>query len=168
MSFKSIIKVLHNEFIMSPKVRDLLFRPSDSKEPGKGPKPVSESSPTNSESGTRTTPSIAASVTHQSANPSASPRVPEPQKQLKTPPASATHAPHKTAGQAPTTRGRRRPKNTVVVSLQMPTALVRVLDEIVDAGGYRSRSDLILQAVRSHSDVSRRLTLLKSNQPRNK
>ncbi len=62
-------------------------------------------------------------------------------------------------------KGNRRPKNTVVISLQMPVTLVKVLDEIVDLGGYRSRSDIILQAVRSHTDVSKRLALLKPNQP---
>ena len=65
-------------------------------------------------------------------------------------------------------RGKRRPKNTAVVSLQMPAALIKVLDEIVEAGAYRSRSDVILQAVRAHSEVSRRLARLEAKQPSQK
>ena len=55
---------------------------------------------------------------------------------------------------------KRRPKNTVVVSMQMPSTLVKVLDDIVETGTYRSRSDLILQAVRSYPNVSNRLLKL--------
>ncbi len=57
---------------------------------------------------------------------------------------------------------KRKPKNTVVVSLQMPAALVKVLDDIRDAGAYSSRSDVILQAIRSHPEVSKRLLKLES------
>lgn len=60
---------------------------------------------------------------------------------------------------------RRRPKNTVVVSLQMPEALVKVLDDIVSAGAYRSRSDVIMQTVRAHPEVSRRLARLEAKGP---
>jgi hypothetical protein len=65
----------------------------------------------------------------------------------------------------PAKKSKRRPKNTTVVSLQMPLGLVKVLDDIVSAGAYRSRSDLILQAVRSHPDVSKRLINLEVKRP---
>jgi len=147
---------------MSAKVRDLLFGASDTKEPKKSPKPASDTSKPRSEAGTRTPPSAVAAAAPQNAMPIAGSHVTEPQKQAKTPPMSASQAPTNTPAQARPIKGKRRPKNTVVVSLQMPAALVRVLDEIVELGAYRSRSDLILQAVRSHTDVSKRLTLLKS------
>jgi hypothetical protein len=59
-------------------------------------------------------------------------------------------------------KGNRRGKNTVVVSLQMPVELVNILDEIADAGAFRNRSDVILQAVRAFPDVSRRISKLES------
>lgn len=153
---------------MSPKVRDLLFGASDTKEPKKSPKPASNSPQTQSESATRTAPSIVATAAPQNAMPIAGSHVTEPQKQTKTPPTSAPHPQTTAPAQARPIKGKRRPKNTVVVSLQMPAELVRVLDEIVELGAYRSRSDLILQAVRSHNDVSKRLTLLKPKQPAKK
>ena len=54
-------------------------------------------------------------------------------------------------------KGNRRGKNTTVVSLQMPVELVKVLDDIADAGAFRNRSDVILQAVRAFPEVSRRI-----------
>jgi hypothetical protein len=168
LSFKSIIKVIRNEPAMSPKVRDLLFGASDTKEPKKSPKPASNSPQTQSDSATRAAPSTVATAALQNVTPIAGSHVTEHQKQAKTPPSSAPHPPTAEPEQARPVKGKRRPKNTVVVSLQMPAALVKVLDEIVELGAYRSRSDLILQAVRSHTDVSKRLTLLKPKQPAKK
>jgi len=153
---------------MSPKVRDLLFGVSDPKDSKKSPKPASNGPQTQSDSATRTAQSIVATAASQNATPIAGSHVTEHQKQTKTPPSSAPHPPTTAPAQARPVKGKRRSKNTVVVSLQMPAALVRVLDDIVDIGAYRSRSDLILQAVRSHTDVSKRLTLLKPKQPQKK
>jgi len=59
-------------------------------------------------------------------------------------------------------KANRRGKNTVVVSLQMPIELVNIPDEIADAGAFRNRSDVILQAVRAFPDVSRRISKLET------
>ena len=64
-------------------------------------------------------------------------------------------------------KGNRRGKNTTVVSLQMPVELVKVLDEIADAGAFRNRSDVILQAVRAFPEVSRRISRLETKRPVN-
>ncbi len=61
-------------------------------------------------------------------------------------------------------KGDRRPKNTQVISMQMPKALIKVLDEIVEAGAYRSRSDLMLQAIRTFPVVDERLMSIKPKQ----
>ncbi len=65
-------------------------------------------------------------------------------------------------------RGNRKPKNTRTVSLQMPRTLIRVLDEIVEVGAYRNRSDLMLQAIRTYPVIDERLRLLKSKQVQQK
>jgi hypothetical protein len=59
-------------------------------------------------------------------------------------------------------KGNRRGKNTTVVCVQMPIELVKVLDEMADAGAFRNRSDVILQAVRSFPDVRRRISKLET------
>jgi len=79
--------------------------------------------------------------------------------QSLTPMATSPVVNHKTG------KGNRRGKNTTVVSLQMPIELVRVLDEIADAGAFRNRSDVILQAVRAYPEVSRRISKLETKRP---
>ncbi len=92
-------------------------------------------------------------------------RASQPQHATTVVPKAPPTAPARVLATSPKGKGKRRPRNTVVVSLQMPAALVKVLDEIVEAGAYRSRSDIILQAVRSHAEVSRRLARLEAKQP---
>jgi hypothetical protein len=94
-----------------------------------------------------------------------SPRAPATQHAVPVVPKASLTASSRISATSTKGKGKRRPRNTVVVSLQMPAALVKVLDEIVEAGAYRSRSDVILQAVRSHPEVSRRLTRLEAKQP---
>jgi hypothetical protein len=62
-------------------------------------------------------------------------------------------------------KGKEGQENTTVVSLQMPVELVKVLDDISDAGAFRHRSDVILQAVRAFHEVSRRISRLETKRP---
>jgi hypothetical protein len=108
--------------------------------------------------------SVSVSATPQSATPNAVRAAPVLHKQAVAPSPNASQSPKSSPVQLQKTKSKRRPKNTVVVSLQMPEVLVKVLDQIVDAGAYRNRSDLILQAVRAHPDVSKRLQRLEPTQ----
>lgn len=129
------------------------------------PKPVYSNESQSIQSKITQSGSVSTVSSSTSAIPVSSPNIPPPQKAGPVIPKAAPTVPSRISATSKKGKGKRRPRNTVVVSLQMPAALVKVLDEIVEAGAYRSRSDVILQAVRSHPEVSRRLARLEAKQP---
>jgi hypothetical protein len=144
--------------LVPPKLFGKLRRGSDTEKGEKSSKPAAIVMPENKNMEKSSSPTLA-------SNSIAKPNDFVPQKQATSAPPKAVKKVNIGASkQYSKVKGKRRGKNTVVVSMQMPEALVKVLDEIADAGAFRNRSDVILQAVRAYPEVSRRLSKLEARQ----